>query len=216
MDKNRIWIIAGALVIVMVAALGWVLGVQPQLDIANANDAQRAGVEAQNLVHHSDLNALKAKYEQLPQLKKELETLRASIPATADLDTLIGELHALEGSNDVKVTALTTLDATAFIPSVEIASTVPASISATNFVAIPIKLTVKGNTKKALEFVEALQTGDRLFLVSDLAFTPIEGKKGEASADISGLVYVLLDKPIAAATDATATPGKTDATGATG
>ncbi len=48
MDRNRLWIIGAVVVMVAIAALGWVVGVQPQLDAAAAADAQRATVDATN------------------------------------------------------------------------------------------------------------------------------------------------------------------------
>jgi Tfp pilus assembly protein PilO len=216
MDRNRIWVIAGVFVILLVAGLGWLLGVKPQLDVAQAADEERAAVDAQNLVHAEDLAALKEQYANLDEYTSELASLRESLPASADLQSLLGELNALEGANGVKITGYSALDATPFVPSAEIVDVVPASVSASNFVSIPVEVTVDGPSANVFAFIKGLQSGGRLYLVSDLSFTNNEDAPGTVSATISGLVYVLLDQPIAAATDPAAVvpaDGVTDATG---
>ena len=52
----------------------------------------------------------------------------------------------------------------------------------------------------ALNFVDGLQTGKRLFLVSGLTTKPSEDVSGAVDAVISGYIYVLVPAPKASAT----------------
>jgi hypothetical protein len=72
--------------------------------------------------------------------------------------------------------------------------TLNSRITANNFVAIPISLTVNGEYGNVLSFIKGVQEGARLTLVS--AFSTTAGTDPSATAvtgNISGLVYVLLD-----------------------
>jgi Tfp pilus assembly protein PilO len=67
-------------------------------------------------------------------------------------------------------------------------------ITAANFIAIPVQLSLKGPYLKVLEFVKGLQTGPRLFLVTTMSTKPPADKTagGSVDATVGGLVYVIL------------------------
>lgn len=205
--NNRLWLIGSILLSVAIVAMGWFIGVSPKLSEAANASTQLATVEAQNVVHEAEVVAIKKQYEQLPALQAELATLREAVPADDQLSTFLGELHSLEQKNDVSVTDFTASDGQEYAP---IESTVPAlnitnpMITKDNFVAIKVDVEVSGENANVMNFIEGLQTGERLFLVTDLALnqgasgsSAESGGGGSASAKatISGLVYVLLDKP---------------------
>jgi Tfp pilus assembly protein PilO len=82
------------------------------------------------------------------------------------------------------------------------AGTVPGTnpkITAANFIAIPVNLSITGQYANVLDFVKGLQTGPRLFLVTSLSVTTVGGG---VESSIGGLVYVLLQD----GTNATAKP----------
>jgi Tfp pilus assembly protein PilO len=75
-------------------------------------------------------------------------------------------------------------------------------ITPANFVAIPITIGIKGSYAKALDFVDGLQHGSRLFLVTTFASGGSSGGAGggagggssaPASWTVGGFAYVLLD-----------------------
>ncbi|RNE59223.1 hypothetical protein EEJ31_10675 [Cryobacterium tepidiphilum] len=104
------------------------------------------------------------------------------------------------------------------------ATTTPAGslVTGDNFVAIPVSVTVHGDYGHVLDFIEGLQTGTRLVLVTGFNTTgePSAGSRGGEStggvvtASISAYVYVLLDP--AAASPAPGTPAATTETQAAG
>jgi hypothetical protein len=70
-------------------------------------------------------------------------------------------------------------------------------ITAINFASLAVQVTVTGTYENALDFVNGLQTGQRLFLVSGLNTAPLEGENSSrvVTATISGLVYALVPSP---------------------
>ena len=68
-------------------------------------------------------------------------------------------------------------------------------ITSANFIAIPIDVKITGPYANVLNFVKGLQSGERLFLVTNLSTEPQTDKTAQASAvraDVKGLIYVLL------------------------
>lgn len=90
-----------------------------------------------------------------------------------------------------------------------------ARVTAANFVAVPISVSVIGTYTTAQSYVHALQTGERLFLVTGLTLNPVDsaaiGPDALFTAVVTGYVYVLLD-PVADAADAEAAAEEAEAT----
>lgn len=205
-SNNRLWVLGSAILVVAVVAMGWFLGVSPKLSEANTANQQRVTAEAQNVVHETEVATIKKQFEQLPELKQQLGVLRQAVPAVDDLSRFLGELHSLEQANGVKVTDFGSTDAQPYTPiakPVTQISTTNPLVTADNFVAIPITLAVTGEQANIMTFINGLQTGDRLFLVTELSLDQDE-KSSAYTSDITGFVYVLLDKPPAPAETAKA------------
>lgn len=203
--NNRLWILGAALLVVVIVAMGWFLGVSPKLSEAGTADQQRAAAEAKNVIHEKEVATIKKQYEQLPELKSQLTALREALPTNDDLSTFLGELHQKEQSNGVVLTSFVASDAKPYAPVVKPATDVSTTnplVTPENFVAIPIELDVVGAQANIMNFIEGVQIGERLFLVTELAVEQDEIKTAY-SAKIKGFVYVVLDKP--------ATPAKTGA-----
>lgn len=70
-------------------------------------------------------------------------------------------------------------------------------VTAEKFVAIPISLTVDGSYGNVLDFIEGLQKGDRLVMVTTFDVTAAAAETPDSvTATIAAFIYVLLD-PIA-------------------
>lgn len=127
MDKTRLWIIGSVLAMVVVAALGWVLGIQPQLDQSAAADAQTLQVEGTNTVSQGTLNKLRKDSEALPQLKSQLDALRLAIPAQSDTPAFMDELNSLAAANGLTITVSQITDGQGFVPPANPAAPAPAA-----------------------------------------------------------------------------------------
>ncbi len=198
--SNRLWALGSAVLVVAIVAMGWFLGISPKLSEASTADEQRVTAETQNIAQAAEVAKIKKQYEQLPALKQQLAVLRGAMPTDDELSTFLGELHKLEQTNGVTLISVETKDALPYTPVDKPFTTVSTTnplVTPENFVAIPMTLNVTGAPDRVMDFVQGVQTGDRLFLVTALNLA--EDETGDAySAKVEGYVYVLLDKPLAA------------------
>lgn len=72
-------------------------------------------------------------------------------------------------------------------------------ITATNFAAVPASVSVTGPYSNVLDFVNGVQHGDRLFLVTNIN-TSQSSTGTDVDAKISGLIYALVQPTAATAT----------------
>ena len=111
MDKYKIWILGLAIAMVGILAMGWFVGVDPQLQAKAAADEQRASVEAQNTATVATIEKLKGDFETIDALRAELAGLRGSIPAGGELPAFLTQLDTLASESATTVTALTVAEA---------------------------------------------------------------------------------------------------------
>ena len=124
MDRNRLWVIGTVARMAVVVVGGWFLGIQPQLNAANAASESRTSEAARNAASERLLVTLKKDFEGIGELKDSNATLRRSVPSSAQLSTFVTELNALSGQNSVAVTTITVSDAKAYTPPVIVAAAV--------------------------------------------------------------------------------------------
>lgn len=193
---NRLWIPVAAILGIAILAMGWFLGVSPKLDEMNAANEQRASVEAQNRIHEARLAELKKQFEKIDELRADLALDQVALPPGDELSTFLGQLHSLEGSSGVVLQTFSASDGQSYLPA-EGAEAPSGLVTADNFIAITIDLTVSGTREQVIDFVNDLQYGDRLFLVTKLTVSKTEGQQetdaGDYTGSISGFVYVLVD-----------------------
>lgn len=127
MDKTRLWIIGSVLAMVVIAALGWVIGIQPQLDQSAAADTQTLQVDGTNTASQVVLNKLKKDSADLPELKSQLDALGTSIPSASQTPEFMNELTALAAANGLTITASQITDGAGFVPPVNPAAPAPAA-----------------------------------------------------------------------------------------
>ena len=248
MDKNRLWVVGSVLVMAAILALGFVLGIQPQLAAASAANLDRATVEATNAEQSAVLAQLKEDFAGLEAVRAELAPLALSVPSGTEMPAFVTQLSELAAQSEVTLTAITVADALAYAPVVapvvaDPAAEVPAEgedtasepvpaeaaaapiatagvppvtdprITASSFASLAVQITIKGDYNRVLVFVNGLQTGTRLVLVSGLSTVEADPSAGAPPADpdaaapaavaglvdatISGLVYVLIPEAAA-------------------
>lgn len=199
---NRLWAVGAAVVVVAVLLMGWFLGASPRFTEINDNDTLRDAAEATNIIQEANLARIKEQFENLDELKAELAEMQQAVPAKNSLSTFLGQLNEIEAAAAVSITNITATDAvpfelalspTAVVPPVEGETPVAPTqtLPSEEFVIINIGLTVRGGQAELLNFVDSLQLGTRLFLITGLVINgnPTDGY----SAVIEGYVYVLID-----------------------
>jgi Tfp pilus assembly protein PilO len=197
--NSKMWILIAAILSVAVLAMGWFLGVSPKLDEMNSANDQRASVEQQNKLHETRVAELKKQFENIDELKEKLAEFQLALPPGDELSTFLGQLHALEASSGVLLTKFAASDGQSYVAAP--GATTNPLVTADNFVAITIDLTVTGTRGQVIDFLNDLQYGDRLFLVTKLTVAQDqsgssgseEGAVGGYTGTITGFVYVLVD-----------------------
>ena len=249
MQSHRIISGLTIFVMVVLVAVGYFLVAQPQLAAASTANAQLVNAQSQISTTQAALISLKNEQEKLPDMKAQLKALQLSIPSNIDGSAYIRGLNDLASAAGVTITSIAVTDPQAYVPPVlampaatptaspsPSASATPAPaaaapavsgwvptmdalITGTNFVTIPVTVTVTGSFDGSLGFIHGLQTGTRLFLVTGIVTKQAEGGSG-VTATVSGYIYALIDpklaaaeaaneKPAAAATTTTPTPTTT-------
>jgi len=220
--NNRIWTIGSLTLIIVLIAGGWVLGAQPFVTAATAADVERANLEQQNAVHQASIAALAQENENLASVQAEYAALQKSIPSTTDSSAYIKGLDALAADAGVQISGITVGSPTAYTVPASAAQAAAAAAAATsptptsteapvapapvgsvavtsplitpeNFVGVQVGVTVLGSYDSVLSFMNGLQTGQRLFLVTKFTSTrnADAGDSDAVSAQIDGLIYVL-------------------------
>ena len=244
MDKNRLWVIGSVLVMVAILALGYVLGIQPQLKSASAARTERLTVVATNAEQALVLAQLKKDFAGIDLVRNELAPLALSVPRGTEMPAFIDQLSALAGRSQVTLStigvsepvayasvappvaeapvadaspadgvaadaAVADLVAAAPVATAGVPPVVNSSITAANFASLSVQISIKGDYSRVLDFVNGLQTGSRLFLVSGLTTSVVAAEgaaegvapvaSGTVDATITGLVYVLVPDAAAGA-----------------
>jgi len=226
MTRNRLNMLLAVVAMVVVALAGFFLGVQPHLAQAASDRTDQVSVDATNRTTAAELARLKDRAKSLPAMKAELAELTTSVPSSANMSSFYGAVDGVAARAGVKVSAITTSDALAYTAPVAAstaagtedssasatdeatpeptaastgAATAPVTdpaISAANFSAIPVSVSVDGSFDQALSFVGGMQDGARLFLVTTVSSSISQDSTDPAAAaattwTFGGYVYVL-------------------------
>lgn len=203
MNGNRIWVFVTALLAVGAVALSWFLGASPLLARAATSDAERAGVEAINAAKLAELQQMKVQFAELDDLTEQLQELRNSIPGVVDTDYVAGLLSQYQAASGAVASLVTIGEAIQYgIPVAAEGETTaaPAPASgpqasgslATALYTVPVALTfAQAGVANVMEFVRQMQTGSRLFLVTQVI-------AGTDTSTITAYMFVIHD-PVSAA-----------------
>ncbi len=236
MNTNKLWMLGSLLISGVILLAGWFIGVSPMLASAASSELDLAATRSTNAAHAATLDDLTQRSSELPALKAESEALQQEVPLDADLSDFIRSINGIQEQTGTVVTDLTVSDGIPFspvVPEVEpVASTGDAEADAAaasaatdieavassgassqlltpeNFTAVPVTVAVDGTLEQVLAFIDALQSGQRVYLVTDLAVAQ-DATTGIFTATIDGLAWVLLDASSAPAAPADPTAATT-------
>lgn len=221
-QSNRLWAVACITVMVLLILAGWFVGIQPALAAITTAESDRAAVEGQIATQQATIATLEAQQKKLPELTKKYDALLKSIPTTPGTSSFIDGLDALALQSGVLIKGFTVGEPLAYtvplsavpvpvatepttdpaaapvppaVPEVTPAVTNPL-ITPDNFVGIVVTIDLAGTYESVLGFVNGLQSGDRLFLVTGItsAKNADAGAENVVAAHVTGYIYVLADK----------------------
>ncbi|MFC5928113.1 hypothetical protein D6T64_10420 [Cryobacterium melibiosiphilum] len=188
-DSNRVWVVGSALAAVVALLAGWFLGIEPRLAAASTADASRATVEVTNAAHAAVLAQLVEDSRDKKALTAEYNTLTASVPDGTAIPDFVNQLDDLASASELTLSGIEVADAQAYTPGTTVAN---ALITPQSLAALAVDISVSGDYGRVLQFVDGLQTGARLFLVTGITTQVDTDNPGSVEASISGLVYVLV------------------------
>jgi len=192
------------------------LGIAPQLTVATKDNQDRATAISYNNQYQLLLTNLRNDYLNIDTFKKQLDMLRLSVPASANIASFFSQLNLAANKEKVVIKSIRLSDAKPYIPMTPPPSATGANgsssplinsnITSTNFVVIPLQISVTSNYDQVLNFVKDIQAGQRIFLVttfSSVGSTVTQSLKASPSlsakfstmvdASIGGYIYVLLE-----------------------
>ena len=218
MTKNRLSLLLAFAAMAIVAVGGFFLAVQPQLALAANAREQTATVEQTNATSRTELARLKAQAAKLPAMRDELSASVSSFideldgiaaasgmqvsAFTASDATAYQPAATAAGSPSSAATpapgaAATATPAPSATPAEPTAPSIVtnAAITGQNFSVIPVTVAVDGTFDQALRFVQGVQTGKRLFLITSITSAQQTGDDGSAATTATwtfgGSIYVL-------------------------
>lgn len=209
MNTNRITILGGSVLIVVILLIGYLIGISPELADADASLAQQHVVDADNLAQQAATDVLKAKFANIGPLRADYAALQAEIPMSLNSPDLVDQMKALADGAGVVILAIKIGQPQAMVPPV---AAVAAASTATNPVTpaasaaavtstaaaaaalagrlyfSTVEITLGGSSVSVFNFVNALQEGKRLFISNRVVVTSGGTTPG---GTISGSVLVV-------------------------
>lgn len=116
-SKSSMWVIGTVLTSLAVLAAAWFLGVSPRLDSAAAMTLQAESEESRADQLDIQLAALKVDYDNLDEVRAELDALQLQVPQDTELADLVREIDALGAQSQVTITDVSPSPATAVLPT---------------------------------------------------------------------------------------------------
>lgn len=201
---TRVWGVISLVVVAALVAGGWFLGISPLLGVKGAADQKRSTIAQENEILAAQITALEVKKDELPVLLERAAGLERAIPSEVAGAAFIRDLNDLAIASGVSINAISISDGTAYAAPGEVAGVEGAPVPVTNalvnpenFVLIPVDITVTGGWNELLAFSHAVQTGQRLVLVTSINSSSIEGG---FQFSLTGTMYAL-QRPGAPAVD---------------
>lgn len=221
------WVIGAVFLALVILGMTWLLAISPKLTEAQTARDDAEVVRAQNVVHQKRLDTLKEQYANLDQYRAELAALRKQIPAEDGQPAYLRQIDEAATAAGVFVVSVTPGVPETFVglaPTPEPAAAEPAAedgeaadgaadaaapvepaepvvVGVPGLVAVPFEMTVLGGYPQAVDFLDRVQNGERLYVVTGYTFAgqdaaePSGGKpavnEGDVELVVQGYLYVL-------------------------
>ncbi|GIJ50897.1 hypothetical protein Val02_77830 [Virgisporangium aliadipatigenens] len=178
--KDRLWIIGGTVVAIVLAAVGYFALVAPQNSKTHDRQAETEDVLLQINKLNSKLAQLRKDNEKLDEEKAKLADRKLALPSESGVSDYLRSLETLGAQTGVKVQTLSISEA--------------APVSGTTARSVPLTMLLAGPIAKVQDFIDrTLQDQPRAVLITsvDLVPTEAEGKlSNEVTATISAQMFV--------------------------
>ena len=213
MILNRFWRLEISVVLVAVIIAGWIFGINPQLSELNATAQEREAVSTDLAKNRATLAELEADPGNIGEIAALLADLVISIPPRPAIPVFISQVNAMANQNQLKIKSISVGEARPFLKPTEAtlqdegikdSAKVIDGLINSKFILIPIEIRVLASYQNVLRFVNDLQLGPRLFLVTSFAsatssLTADSNSTGMVDSKLSGFIFVIPEKKVVAA-----------------
>ncbi|UYN83285.1 MAG: hypothetical protein KIT89_11375 [Microcella sp.] len=191
--STRIWTFATVIVVIVVIALGWFLGVSPKLAEAARLDAERAAIELQNEATRVVNAQLEQDFRSINSLRTQIDELRDRFPSAVEYDNAIEELLAGIVGESLSLQSVVLAAPVADSPDAIVDEN--GQVAAGTLVRVPITITVKGDFNRALGLINRMQLSERFGIVVTADY--VDGRDEEERTTVINLViFVVTDSPV--------------------
>lgn len=178
MGANRLWAGGTAVLVLLILAGTYLLGVAPQLGATDRAIVDLSAVETQNKAHEDTLESLEEQFEDIDELKSVLEELRLSVPEDREETPLIQRVGDWAINRGVFMESIEFDAPVAWIPTEttdpELADAM-AQVTEGRFLVLPVRL--QGTAPDGLQLLDLLddiQHGERLLLVNEVTVEAVD------------------------------------------
>lgn len=197
MNGNRLWAVGTAVLVLILLAGTFFLGVSPQLSATDTATASLTAVQAQNAAEEVTLKGLKKDYEDIEDLRDELEELRLSVPDGRDESSLVGNLNVWAANRGFFIESIEFDTPVAWVPTEttdqELLNAM-GQVGEGRFYALTVRIQGTAETPgQLMSFLDDVQHGDRLVLVNEFSVSAVEEANQELGGrlNIIGQIFVL-------------------------
>lgn len=188
----RVWTLGTVIVMIVIIALGWFLGIAPKLAEAAVANSERVAVEAQNTLIEVAIQELEQTQSRLTELRQELDDLADGFPPSAEYANAIQQYLASLASTGVVLDNLAIQEPT--IADSELLIEEGQQVPTGTLLAIPVQLSVFGDLAAVLSYADALQQSSRFVVISSMTYTGSVEVESRALS-ISMTMYVITGEP---------------------
>ncbi|MBK9740422.1 MAG: hypothetical protein IPO93_13125 [Actinobacteria bacterium] len=195
--------VLGALIIVALGALAWFLVLSPRLSKAADINAHAETVAAANLQLQNRYNQTIKQAASTTQAAADAQALFSTMPEEADLPTVLTQIAAAATDAGIKPNDISVISTTVPRTAEDSGRTSKNSGKAAtnvNLAQMDISLTVNGDRKDLLRFLDNLQSLDRAILITSTELTSAiligtDGEKFDTEMiKVGGSMFVLKSK----------------------
>lgn len=182
---DRIWMIAGAVVILLLGLVSWFLLIRPQEIETDDLTLQTDTARSQAADIRKRIAELKKEQASLPKLRATLRGYQDALPVDSGVPAFLRQLQAAGTDLDVDVSGITVSS--------------PAEVAQVPGVwALPIQLTVDGTAANLGAFLDQLQGADqkRAVLVESANLTLTDDSKPDGEMSVSLAVKAFVAPPL--------------------
>lgn len=186
LDRLRLTVIFGVLVLVAVAGLAWMLVLSPRLAEAEEATLRAESLELANVQQLNRYNQLVTSAREVPAAARQAQQLFAKMPQEADLPRVITQITRAAGDAGIPPADIQTLSTSVPVPA-EGFSDDPAVALAT----MQVDISVRGTEAEFEAFLDNLVSLDRSILVQATNLTLVDGGAEGSTMQVTGTMFVL-------------------------